>query len=125
MAAANMRSGRMQIGPFAKFAGIGIVLAAAGAFALVAVGLKPLPAYLAALNLVALLLYGYDKIMATTGRFRVPEGVLHLVALAGGAPGALAGQKLFRHKTRKGRFQLVFWRIVALQLALIVWRFAS
>ena len=58
--------------------------------------------YLAAVNLVTLLLYGYDKRAAAYGGPRVPERVLHAAAIAGGTPAAYLGQRLFRHKTIKG-----------------------
>ena len=44
--------------------------------------------------------------------WRVKETSLHLLELLGGWPGALAGQHFFQHKTRKVRFQVVFWGIV-------------
>jgi uncharacterized membrane protein YsdA (DUF1294 family) len=62
-------------------------------------------------------LYGLDKARARRGGARVPESRLHLVELLGGWPGALLGQRRFRHKTRKRSYQLVFWLIGALHLA--------
>ena len=52
-------------------------------------GLPPVYAYLAGVNIVTLLAYGYDKRQAIAGKGRVPEVVLHLAALLGGTPGAL------------------------------------
>ncbi len=71
-------------------------------------------------------LYGYDKRAARRGTWRVPERVLHGLALLGGSPGALLGQRVFRHKTAKRSFQFAFWAIVVLQVALIalIWRAA-
>ncbi|HEY9147657.1 MAG TPA: DUF1294 domain-containing protein, partial [Gammaproteobacteria bacterium] len=82
----------------------------------------PLLAYLAAVNLITIMMYGYDKAVAGTGKVRVPELLLHLLALLGGSPAALLAQRLFRHKTRKAPFQLVFWLTVALQ-AFVLWLF--
>ena len=82
-------------------------------------GLAPAYAYLVGVNAIALLLYGYDKRQAVVGGFRVPELVLHLGALVGGSPGALLGQGLFRHKTRKFRFQVVLATIIVLQIAAV------
>ena len=82
-------------------------------------GLAPAYAYLVSINAIALLLYGYDKRQAVVGGFRVPELVLHLGALAGGSPAALVAQGLFRHKTRKFRFQVVFAAIILLQIAAV------
>ena len=58
--------------------------------------------------------YWLDKQHAQKGRWRTPENSLHIAELLGGWPGALVAQQVFRHKTRKASFQLVFWAIVAL-----------
>jgi uncharacterized membrane protein YsdA (DUF1294 family) len=77
--------------------------------------------WLLAVNLTAFGYYAYDKWRARQGSRRVPEVVLHGLALAGGSPGAYLAMRLFRHKTIKGRFRTVFWSIVVLQTALVVW----
>ncbi|WP_277963104.1 DUF1294 domain-containing protein [Pseudomonas sp. RIT-To-2] len=64
------------------------------------------------LSLVAAGLYWRDKHQARTDGRRTPEKVLHLVELLGGWPGALVAQQVFRHKTRKVSYQVVFWLIV-------------
>ena len=66
-----------------------------------------LPLALAALNAFTALLYGLDKIAARNGRRRIPENILHLLALLGGWPGAAVAQRLFHHKTGKRAFQRV------------------
>lgn len=88
-------------------------------------GLAPIYAWLVGVNVVVLLLYGYDKRQAVVGGSRIPEVVLHAAALLGGSPGAALGQALFRHKTRKRRFRMVFFAIVVLQGLAIYgyWRF--
>lgn len=58
-------------------------------------------------------LYGYDKRQARNNGQRTPEKVLHALELAGGWPGALLAQQVFRHKTRKVSYQALFWLIVA------------
>ena len=82
-------------------------------FGLRSVSWVPLLAY-GAVSLVAFLLYWHDKRQARTDAWRTPENVLHAVELAGGWPGALLAQQVFRHKTRKVSFQVVFWIIVLL-----------
>lgn len=62
------------------------------------------------------LIYGYDKFRARRGGRRTPEANLHLFAIAGGWPGALLAQQLFRHKTRKRPFQWVFLGTVMVNL---------
>jgi uncharacterized membrane protein YsdA (DUF1294 family) len=78
-----------------------------------------LAAWLTAINLVAFGYYGYDKARARDRRSRVPEVVLHGLALAGGTLGAYLGMVLFRHKTLKGPFRVVFWVTVVLQAGLV------
>jgi uncharacterized membrane protein YsdA (DUF1294 family) len=71
------------------------------------------------LSLVAFVAYGFDKRRAQKDGRRVPEKTLHLMALFGGWPGALAGQRVFRHKTQKISFRIVFWLCVVLHLAVV------
>lgn len=66
------------------------------------------------LSLISFGQYWNDKRSAQKGRWRTPESQLQLVALLGGWPGALVAQQVFRHKTRKLPFQLLFWLIVLL-----------
>ena len=63
---------------------------------------------------VAMFLYAFDKAAAEQRRRRTPENTLHVVALLGGWPGALLAQDLFRHKSSKAAFQVVFWMTVLL-----------
>jgi uncharacterized membrane protein YsdA (DUF1294 family) len=58
------------------------------------------------INLVALVMFAYDKMMARKGDRRISEKSLLLVALLGPF-GAMAGMSWFRHKTRKMKFKLV------------------
>ncbi|MEP5176799.1 DUF1294 domain-containing protein [Marinobacter alexandrii] len=80
-----------------------------------------IPAAYAAMSLLALIMYAIDKAAAVKGRRRVPENRLHLLELLGGWPGALIGQQLFRHKTRKGSFQFGFWLCVVLNVGVLSW----
>jgi uncharacterized membrane protein YsdA (DUF1294 family) len=73
----------------------------------------------AATSAAAFVTYGFDKRRAGAGGRRVPERTLHLLALAGGWPGALLGQRQFRHKTQKTWFRVVFWATVVLHLAAV------
>lgn len=77
--------------------------------------------YLIAVSVITFLFYGFDKYQARQNGTRIPEAVLHLLALAGGTIGALLGQILFRHKTKKWQFRLVFILIALVQTDLIVW----
>ena len=60
--------------------------------------------YLSVINFTTWAAYGLDKGRAKSGKWRIPERTLLLLALIGGSLGALAGMILFRHKTRKPKF---------------------
>ena len=68
---------------------------------------------------VSVVAYFVDKRAAVKGTRRVRERTLHLLALAGGWPGAMAGQRLFRHKTRDQPFRMIFWCTVAGHVAVV------
>jgi uncharacterized membrane protein YsdA (DUF1294 family) len=80
--------------------------------------------YLAA-SIITFLFYAIDKSAAKQGLWRTPENTLHLLALAGGWPGALVAQKWLRHKSKKPSFQLVFWVSVVINCAALAWFFYS
>lgn len=73
------------------------------------------------LSVASLVLYARDKAAAAHGRWRTPEATLHLVALLGGWPGALAAQRIFRHKTRKQPFRAIFWCTVVANSGMLAW----
>jgi uncharacterized membrane protein YsdA (DUF1294 family) len=75
----------------------------------------------AVLSAVTFVVYGMDKSAAQGGRWRTPEATLHLLALAGGWPGALFAQRAFRHKTKKQPFRTIFWGTVAVNCAVVTW----
>ena len=76
-------------------------------------------ALVAVMSLVAFAAYGFDKQRARSNGRRVPEKTLHGMALFGGWPGAWIGQRLFRHKTQKLGFRVVFWLCVAVHLLVV------
>ncbi len=85
------------------------------------ISLSIIISYLISINLVTFLYYGFDKLIAGSESVRIPELVLHSLALAGGSPAGLLAQKLFRHKTIKTSFQITYWAIVIIQIILILW----
>ena len=76
---------------------------------------NPLWIWLVSINLVTFLAYGYDKSQAQRGALRVPEIVLHGLALFGGFLGGWIGRPVFHHKTQKPVFTLV------LAVSTIIW----
>jgi uncharacterized membrane protein YsdA (DUF1294 family)/cold shock CspA family protein len=69
---------------------------------------------------VTFILYGVDKAAAVAGRHRISERALALLGLACGWPGAILGQQLFHHKTRKTSFRRAFWVSVVLNVAAFI-----
>lgn len=61
--------------------------------------------------------YASDKASAERGDRRIPESALHALELLCGWPGALIAQQYLRHKSRKVSYRIVFWGMVALNLA--------
>lgn len=61
----------------------------------------------AVLNCISFLMYGADKRKAVKNAYRISESSL-LTAGFVGPFGALAGMKIFRHKTQKTKFVLVY-----------------
>ncbi|HRK62894.1 MAG TPA: DUF1294 domain-containing protein [Terricaulis sp.] len=59
----------------------------------------------AAINIAAFAAFADDKRRAVQNRQRLPEADLLALAAFGGALGALLGQQIFRHKTRKQPFR--------------------
>lgn len=74
-------------------------------------------AVLAALNLVALGIWGWDKRQAVRGGWRVPESGLHGMAALGATPASFAGMLLFRHKVNKPGFWVLYTTLTGVQVA--------
>lgn len=72
--------------------------------------------YLLVVNIAAFAVYGWDKMCAKRGMWRVPEKILLLLALLGGSVGAMAGMAIFRHKTLHLKFRYGVPMILILQL---------
>jgi uncharacterized membrane protein YsdA (DUF1294 family) len=75
--------------------------------------------YCVFLNVVTFCFYCVDKSAAKHGRQRVRESTLHWLSFFGGWCGALLGQRVFRHKTKKRRFRFVFWVTVILNVMIL------
>ena len=109
--------------PYTSFAVIGA--AAAISIALIAwwVGVNWYIAWLAGASIATFALYGFDKQQARSHGGRVPELVLHGMALAGGFLGGWAGRAVFRHKTLHTSFTVVLVLATILNAAFAVWLF--
>ncbi|MBR4109219.1 MAG: DUF1294 domain-containing protein [Oscillospiraceae bacterium] len=76
--------------------------------------------YLLIINALSFLLMLIDKQKAKKDRWRIPEKTLIAFALLGGSLGAIAGMKLFRHKTKHPKFSVGLPVILAVQVVLAV-----
>lgn len=90
-----------------------------GAFLATPAGLVTV--WLVGINLVTFLVYGADKRRAKRGAWRVKEKTLFLLPLLGGSVGAIAGMRVFHHKTKHWYFVWGVPAILAAQVALAVW----
>ncbi|MFJ2983102.1 MULTISPECIES: DUF1294 domain-containing protein [unclassified Pseudomonas] len=112
---ARKEDGVRNVGLKLLVLGVLCQLPLAGAAKMAWSGLSWLPlAVYPVMSLLTALLYWHDKRQARAQAWRTPEKLLHAGELVGGWPGALVAQQLFRHKTRKLSYQLVFWGIVLL-----------
>jgi uncharacterized membrane protein YsdA (DUF1294 family) len=80
----------------------------------------PLAALAVAYNALVFGVYWWDKRAARNGSWRVRESTLLLMAFTAGGPGALAAQRLLRHKTRKPPFNFALPLFFVLQMAWLV-----
>ena len=107
----GVRGACMISGSFLGLIAIATLLGVVPAWALGLYGL---------LSVILFAAYGLDKSAAQHDRWRTSESSLHLLALAGGWPGALVAQQVFRHKTKKQPFRSVFWGTVIGNCVLLV-----
>jgi uncharacterized membrane protein YsdA (DUF1294 family) len=81
---------------------------------------RPLVMWFLLVNVLALVVYGVDKMAARKAWRRVPESTLLLFGFVGGWPGAIVGQQVFRHKTQKKPFKTYFIISVMLNITVLV-----
>ena len=64
--------------------------------------------YLISINIVSFLLCLIDKIKSIRDSYRISEKNLMVISFCGGCFGMMLGMNLFRHKTKKLKFKLVY-----------------
>jgi uncharacterized membrane protein YsdA (DUF1294 family) len=83
----------------------------------------PYYVWLAALSVTTFVVYGLDKLLSTINNApRIPELLLHALAILGGFPGGWAGMIVFHHKTNiheKADFPIILALSTVGHLALI------
>lgn len=76
--------------------------------------------YIIFINVFTYLVFWIDKERAqTSGRNRIPENTLFLLAGVGGSPGAFYARRKLRHKTRKQPFGAILMIIAAFQIIVV------
>ena len=71
------------------------------------VNIKYILVYLLIINLISFALFYTDKQKAKKDRWRIKESTLHIVGFMGGIIGSIAAMILFRHKTKKTKFEII------------------
>ena len=76
--------------------------------------------YLIIINIITMLIYGLDKLLAIKKLRRISEFSLFFLSFIGGPIGALIGMLLFRHKTKKIYFYIIDILSIILYLYIII-----
>lgn len=72
--------------------------------------------YLLIMNLLGFSSMGIDKKRAKAREWRIKERTLLLIAFFGGSLGSLLGMKVFHHKTKHKKFQILIPIFFVLQI---------
>ena len=75
--------------------------------------------YLLIMNFLTWVIYGLDKGRAKSGKWRIPERTLLILAAIGGSVGALIGMLMFRHKTKKAKFVILVPVLLVIHCVLV------
>jgi uncharacterized membrane protein YsdA (DUF1294 family) len=77
--------------------------------------------WLVAWGIATFVTYGMDKLLARLGWWRVPEILLHVLAVVGGFAGGWLGMLIFWHKVRKTSFWVVLFVSTLIHGAAVYW----
>lgn len=76
--------------------------------------------YLLIMNIIEFILMGLDKLFAIKNKNRIPEITLLFLSFLGGSLGSILGMILFRHKTKKWKFKILFTLFLVIHIILII-----
>ena len=76
--------------------------------------------YFVCINTISFIVYYIDKKLAVKHRYRIPEKILILLSMIGGAIGSLISMMLFRHKTRHYKFIILNPMLLCIWLYIIL-----
>ncbi|SIS51391.1 DUF1294 domain-containing protein [Salimicrobium flavidum] len=72
------------------------------------------------MSIVTWMVMGLDKWKAIRKKQRIAEKSLFSLAIAGGATGGVLGMIMFRHKTQKKSFKILFPFLMGVQMLLLL-----
>ena len=81
--------------------------------------------YLLIVNVLAFIIYGFDKYQARKAGRRIPEATLLIWAGIGGSIGAWMGMKLWHHKTLYKKFKYGIPILITMQVAFVVYMYTN
>lgn len=81
---------------------------------------KGLLIYYIIINFMLLILMGVDKLKAKKNKWRISETTLFGFSILGGFIGGFSGMFLFRHKTQKIMFYIIFSLSFIIHVMLII-----
>lgn len=79
--------------------------------------------FLIIMSITAFVMYGSDKAKAKNNKWRIKESTLLSTGFFGGAVGAIAAMKHFRHKTKHNYFWIVNYIGLVWQIGLLIFLF--
>ena len=88
--------------------------------------MHPFIYYLIAISIIAIVITIYDKLIAGSGKRRVPENTLLIIAALGGSVAMYITMQIIRHKTQHKKFMIGIPVIMVIQAILfalyLYWR---
>lgn len=116
------RAATRRPSPYRRFGLIAAIVSLVLVFVMVSIlSVHWYVAWIMGWSVVTLLFYGWDKQQSRKNGQRVPEFILHSLALVGGFPGGWLGRALFRHKTRHTSFLVVLIVSTLFHAGLVWW----
>ena len=76
--------------------------------------------YIVIINLIEFILMRLDKLFAIKHKERIPEITLLFLSFIGGSLGAMLGMIIFKHKTRKWKFKIIFTLSLLIHILIII-----
>ena len=77
--------------------------------------------YFIIINIVAFIIYGFDKLFAIKHKWRISVNTLLGLGLLGGSIGGYLSMKLFHHKTNKKLFTIGIPLLMIIHLVIIIY----